>query len=91
MTHDKAVDLVRLMPTDDVDLTLMIREGQNLVGQNDHRVGPRRAGASELAAAGGVGGRSAALCPRTDVDLMLMIREGQNLLAGQRAVVDHAR
>jgi hypothetical protein len=31
------------MPADDVDLTLMIREGQNLVGQNDHRtvLGPR--------------------------------------------------
>jgi hypothetical protein len=32
-----------LMPADDVDLTLMIREGQNLVGQNDLRIVPCRA------------------------------------------------
>jgi hypothetical protein len=31
------------MPADEVDLTLMIREGQNSVGQNDHRIVPRPA------------------------------------------------
>jgi hypothetical protein len=31
-------------------LALDILEGQNLARKNDHRIGPRRAGASELAA-----------------------------------------
>ena len=31
------------MPADDVDLTLMIREGENLVGHNHHRIVPSRA------------------------------------------------
>jgi hypothetical protein len=38
------------MPADDVDLTLMIREGQNSIGQNDHRIVPRPARRAQLAA-----------------------------------------
>jgi hypothetical protein len=63
------------MPAADVDLTLMIREGQNSVGAEHSSPGRRlsrvvipppvvRALENILMRSGGVGGRLAALCPR---------------------------
>jgi hypothetical protein len=45
-------------------LALDILEGQNLARKNHHRVGPRRAGASELPAVGEIFDRAVAIALR---------------------------